>query len=384
MTEEPLVSAVGCVCVSWTRHDRNGTTLYIPILGLSGVTENKPDRTFFERNCRQLGLPTDLSLTQPRDTTEYTADPDIDRLAQKVKDAYAASRDKRYTPKEQARFAQHKKELDAQKQILAGLDARRLEHLTGRRDVANELYANYETMIHRTNLCAIQYRAREFLGMRRPSRQALMSYVSFRENKASKNIEIERSQKRTVEGVDLWICGWHSLNCAEPAALMCASSVFGEGCDVEICFPYEGLNDTGPFKSRPKETCAWCAAVELGFRSVSRNPAGPAPSMASGTWRTQITLNTRNEPRASLPTDAEFDAFNDGNAVLVNTKTTLGGRGGVGLVRNKDLVTEAYSDTVQTKIGRIRSMYHLLGLMDPEVVALDRPLFAYHPSVRYG
>jgi hypothetical protein len=384
MTEEPLVSAVGCVCVSWTRHDRSGTTLYIPILGLSGVTEAKPDRAFFERNCRHLGLPADLTLMDPRDMTKYTDDPEIARLATEILKQHVISQNETNSKQVRETAKQRKSELETEKKRRSDINTQNKEVFTTRRDVSNELYANYETMIHRTNLCAIQYRAREFLGMRRPSRQALMSYVSFREAKASKSIEIERLQQREVAGVDLWVCGWHSLNCAEPAALMCASTVFGEGCDVEICFPYEGLNDTGPFNNRPKETCAWCAAVELGFRSASRNPSGPSPSMTSGQWSTQITINTRTEPRTSLPTDEEFDAFNDGNAILVNTKTTLGGRDGVGLVKNKDLTTEAYSDTVQTKIGRIRSMYHLLGLMDPEVVALDRPLFAYHPSVRFG
>ncbi|MFP2897856.1 hypothetical protein [Corallococcus sp. 4LFB] len=45
--------------------------------------------------------------------------------------------------------------------------------------------------------------------------------------------------------------------------------------------------------------------------------------------------------RAFVIDGAEFDAFNDGNAILVATKKPLGGSDGVGLVRNKDLLTEA-------------------------------------------
>ena len=42
----------------------------------------------------------------------------------------------------------------------------------------------------------------------------------------------------------------------------------------------------------------------------------------------------------------------------------------------------AFLQSVQTKIGRVRSLYYLLGLLDPEVIALDRPLYPYWPSVR--
>ncbi|NTX01732.1 MULTISPECIES: hypothetical protein [Myxococcus] len=44
-------------------------------------------------------------------------------------------------------------------------------------------------------------------------------------------------------------------------------------------------------------------------------------------------------------------------------------------MKNKDLNGPAYSPAVETQIGRLRSMYHLLGLLNSEVVALDRPLY---------
>ena len=210
-----------------------------------------------------------------------------------------------------------------------------------------------------------------------------MSYVSFREKKLSAELEIKKLQPRTSEGVDLWICGWHSLNCAEPAALMCASSLFCDGCDVIVCFPYEGFSDTGNFHNRPKETCPWCAAVELGFRSVSRNDGGVNASLSSGQWLTPITLNTENEPRKPLRVGKGFDAFDDTNEIMTKTKTTLGGRGLGGLVNNADLTTLAYPDEIQTKIGRVRSLYYLLGLLDPAVVAVGRLLFSYSKSIRF-
>lgn len=152
---------------------------------------------------------------------------------------------------------------------------------------------------------------------------------------------------------------------------MTAASLFGEGADVLICFPYEGLNDTGPSRNRPKETCPWCAAVELGFRSLTRNRGQVDQSVSSGKWDTEFTMNIANEPDEVLPTDVEFDANANDNEIIKRTRGTLGDK----LVKNKDLDTRAYSQVVETKIGRLRSMYHLLGLLDPEVVALGRPLF---------
>ncbi|HYO55735.1 hypothetical protein [Archangium sp.] len=55
----------------------------------------------------------------------------------------------------------------------------------------------------------------------------------------------------------------------------------------------------------------------------------------------------------------------------MSTRKTLSGVNSIALVKNSNLDDRAYSDVVETRIGRVRSMYHLLGLLDPEVIALD-------------
>ncbi|RKG68512.1 hypothetical protein D7V80_12215 [Corallococcus sp. CA054B] len=387
--EDPLASAVGCICVSWTRHERNGKTLYIPVLGLSGVTEQKPNLGFFEKTCRHLGLPTSLSLEPYAQRFEFTAHEDVGPASRAVRDKVTemSELEKTGVKKDSEAYLALKKEkevLDKRKKELMEADGIRRVAEQTQFDIEKVLVTNYETMLQRTNLCAIQYRARELLRLRKPSRQALMSYVSFRESKDSKHLEAALLQPRTTPGVDLWICFWHSFNCAEPAALICASSYFGDGCDVEVCFPYEGLSDAGPFSNRPKETCPWCATVELGFRSVTKNTGGVDGSLSSGSWLTELTLNTGSEPKKKLSLRGGFDAFDDNNAIMQSTSHTLGGsQQGGGLVRNKDLDEEAYGAVVKTKIGRVRSMYYLLGLMDPKVVALDRPLFPWQTPARF-
>ena len=68
------------------------------------------------------------------------------------------------------------------------------------------------------------------------------------------------------------------------------------------------------------------------------------------------------------------------NAIMHITKDVLGGRDSAP-AKNKNLTERAYDDIVETKIGRIRSMYYMLGLLGPEVVALDRELCPYAKTV---
>jgi hypothetical protein len=223
--DEPLVSAAGCVCISWTRHRRSGRFVYVPVLGLSGVVEAEPDLAFFRRYCRHLALP------------EVQGDPGIPKAGPDVR-SEEMRRLNELTGKAHmlAKPYLNKKDLPDEPRALvddyttkkAASDSRAVEERQynkerrRREELANELTVNYETMIARTNLAAISYHARKLLGLRTPSRQALMSYVSFREKKQSAELAISKLQD-AGSGVDLWICGWHSLNCAEPAALMCAS-----------------------------------------------------------------------------------------------------------------------------------------------------------------
>ncbi|MFY1829932.1 hypothetical protein ACN47A_28710 [Myxococcus fulvus] len=361
---------VGCICVSWTRQLQEKVPVYVPVLGISSVFKTEPNPEYFERYCRHLGLPgfeRRLELP-PFEERNYNKTDEYARGRREVETGLGAD-GKPLTGKV---LGDALKEYDRK--------AKETHDVTmSVKRVAHELDFNYETMIHRTNLAALGYRARTLLKLRRPARQALMSYVSFAEAD-SIDVNIRKTSTETFQaapGVDLSLGHWHSLNCAEPAALMTASSFFCEGADVLVCFPYEGINDVGEFCNRPKETCPWCAAVELGFRSLSRSSSSPASSLSSGEWPTQYTLPLRDESSSALATGAGFDAFDSENEVMRATLKTLAGLESVGLVKNRDLTTEAYSSVVQTKIGRVRSMYYLLGLQDREVVALDRPMFRY-------
>ncbi|WP_223644218.1 hypothetical protein [Corallococcus sp. EGB] len=374
--------AVGCLCVSWTRHQVSGGTMHVPILGLSGVVREEPGPSYFQLYCRHLALPN----WQP-DTPIPPAPNQPMQASQKLR-GLREQVGKEYT---RLKGVLSKKDLDpdsedgkavAAYRTLQGKLKKRDEKETKayndgkiQNEIQRELTVNYETMLERTSLAAFGYRARTRMRLRTPSRQALFSYVSFRQDKESKHIKLDTASDAGL-GVDLWVSGWHSLNCAEPAALMTASSYFGEGCDVLICFPYEGFSDTGPGRNRPKETCAWCASVELGFRSLSKNTNQLARSVSTGEWLTQLTFPLQDEPQEALPVKQGFDAFDDENPIIHATRNTLAGNG-ASLVKNSDLDTDAYAPGVVTKIGRLRSMYYMLGLTDREVVALDRPLYVH-------
>jgi hypothetical protein len=374
-----ILMATGCLCVSWTRHKVLDNFVYVPVLGLSGVVQSEPKNAFFEKYCRHLGLPSwesDVAIT-------YTFQMSDDLKAKKKEQGQEYEKVKAFlnaaaTPEQQEKVAAYKR---LQKEAKEQEEEERKTFDAGQKQqiLKLELSCNYETMIRRTNRVALGYRARAELGLRQAARQALLSYVSFREKKTSGDLMKLETLQDVKLGVDLWIAGWHSLNCAEPAALVTASSYFCEGCDVLVCFPYEGSLDTGTGQNRPKETCPWCAAVELGFRSVSENKEHDAlqTSIDTGDWLTQLTMTMMNEPSEALSPKIEFDAYDSDNEMMKRTRETLGGQDSVKLAKNKDLETLAYSSVIETKIGRVRSMYYMLGLLDPKAIALDRPLFAH-------
>ncbi|RUO89198.1 hypothetical protein D7Y11_31630 [Corallococcus sp. AB018] len=392
-----FVSTVGCLCVSWTRHQEGGKTVYVPVLGLSGVVQEEPDEKYFGKYCRHLALPTwktDQEVPK-KDPDKYKSPEEIEKLRKELKEESSDFLKKRWKGKnkivldedQQSQLDTHERR-QAELELLDFYARRRQAEAHEEEEFKKGLWTNYDVMIGRTNTAALEYRARDLLQLRRPARQALLSYVSFRQNKTHDKLRIEAHPVSGLQGralgVDLWICGWHSLNCAEPAALMTASSYFCDGADVLVCFPYEGFQDTGKQRNRPKETCPWCAAVELGFRSLSRNTGQVDKSVETGDWVTEFTRATQNEPSKVLSPKQEFDAFDDSNPITVSTRKTLSGNNGLALVKNNNLDDRAYSEVVETKIGRIRSMYHLLGLLDPEVIALDRPLFGQQKLLGSG
>lgn len=361
------LQAIGCLCISWVVMKYKKNKMYIPVLGISGLVETERDEKYYSIYCRHLALPTeekDEQKTKIKNKNKKIYESpfeDIDELInnKKIKIINESNVDRRKLLRYQlSLLINRKKEMD----IAEG--AVKHEHLK------LELNQNYETMIQRTNQAAIEYRARLQLGLRTPSRQALLSYVSFREEAGSDDLKSGTLQK-SKHGVDLSLCHWHSLNCAEPAALMAASSLLCEGVDVHMCFPYEGIQTQGSGLNRPKETCPWCAAVELGFRSVLCDPSGPQGKLKTGKWDWEYTKIRSNEPTSVLPTNEAFNARDDENYIMQQTSKTLSGR----LVKNKDLQEIAYTPLTITKIGRIRSMYHVLGLLDPDVIAEERNLF---------
>ncbi|MFY2558307.1 hypothetical protein ACN469_11805 [Corallococcus terminator] len=379
---DALSSAVGCLCVSWTRHRAMGKTVYVPILGLSGVVEQDPTPSFFQKYCRHLGLPSwqpDPGIPEVgayAESEELKAQRTLTGRAQQAARQYLQPKNKPTTGSPEEELVKTYRTAKAKTDSMVIDESRGYREFKKAKQIQYELEVNYETMLERTNLVALGYHARSGLKLRTPSRQALFSYVSFRENKKSQDLKLDVLNDGG-QGVDLWVAGWHTLSCAEPAALMMASSYFNEGCDVLICFPYEGFNETGEFRNRPKETCPWCAAVELGFRSLSENPGGVETSVGKGVWLTQNTLTLQDESQGFLSVKEDFNAFDDDNPIMEQTRTTLRGRESSRLVKNKDLELVAYSPAVETKVGRLRSMYHLLGLLNSEVVALDRPLYGH-------
>lgn len=371
--DHPLVRSVGCVCISWTYHrDANkGEYVYIPILGVSSAVDCEVDAVYFEKYLRHLALPKSTEHETFIPVKANTTGIDGETLNARRDRTIIARRTDNQSPWAKEAAKKITRLENTKKQITTDHN----EEQKGC-ELKHVLRTNYETMIQRTNDASIEMRIRTALGLRTPARQALMSYVSFRENKGSDKLLLTKLETVST-GADLWICGWHSLNCAEPAALVCASSVFGKGCDVVICFPYEGIGKVGNGLNRPKETCPWCAAVELSFRSIYRSTKTVEECLDDGGWLAVVTDNLTEEPM-ELPTGNEFNAYDEENEIMTQTKATLGeGDGSSMLVKNTDLKQNAYDTITVTKIGRVRSLYYMLGLIDKTLVATSSSLFSF-------
>jgi hypothetical protein len=120
----------------------------------------------------------------------------------------------------------------------------------------------YDDIMARANNLAINYRVRELLKLRLPSRQAMLSYLGL-------SFFVTGDPKAYSDEIEPTpaVVGWHSFNCAEPAALTWITS-FVDGQDVYLCCPYEGKNNPGNLDLMPKETCPWCATGEIAYRSL--------------------------------------------------------------------------------------------------------------------
>lgn len=207
----------------------------------------------------------------------------------------------------------------------------------------------YDDIMARANNLAINYRVRELLRLRLPSRQAMLSYLGLSFFVISRK---DVANRCTLAEPTPGVTQWHSLNCAEPAALAWISSFFVDGQDVHLCCPYEGSDDPGALGLKPKETCPWCATVELAYRSLakvskkdSRNwPKAFEQSMATGQWAREITVART------------FDQSATDSATRVD------------LPRNKPAIESAYPGAVNDNVAVLREIFKEVGLLNEDTV----------------
>ncbi len=210
----------------------------------------------------------------------------------------------------------------------------------------------YDDIMARANNLAINYRVRELLSLRLPSRQAMLSYVGLSFFAAS------REQVNTLSSLGTptpGVARWHSFNCAEPAALAWISSFFVDGQDVHLCCPYEGMDDPGALGLKPKETCPWCATVELAYRSLKKVPeiereqwpSKFGKSMRTGVWAREFT----NARQFSSKTDSEMR---------------------VDLPRNKLAFELAYPSAVNNNVAVLRKIFKSVGLLEGSTIREDQ------------
>lgn len=158
------------------------------------------------------------------------------------------------------------------------------------------------------------------------------------------------------------VARWHSLNCAEPAALAWISSFFVDGQDVHLCCPYEGADDPGAFGLKPKETCPWCATVELAYRSLKKAaakerehwPTDFSESMKTGKWAREINV-------ARTFRGTEIDRAER-----------------VDLPRNKPAFESAYPGAVNDNVGVLREIFKEVGLLKRSTIREGQPALWQH------
>lgn len=212
----------------------------------------------------------------------------------------------------------------------------------------------YDDLMTRANNLAINYRVREILSLRLPSRQAMLSYAGLSFTAASRQ---ELATNGTSSMPTPGVARWHSFNCAEPAALAWISSFFVDGQDVHLCCPYEGADDPGALGLKPKETCPWCATVELTYRSLKK----VAPN-EQGLWS-----NKFEESMKTGKWDREFT-----DARLFTQKGTDEAQR-VDLPRNKPTFDPAYPNAVNNNVAVLRSVFKEVGLLRKSTIREEQP-----------
>lgn len=300
-------SKVGCVCVSWTTVDAKTVKgrFMVPVLGFSGKAPTAKNN-MLEACLAACALPPFVGL----DAEAFNSEIDPHKSAS--------------TAKTTSGFTNY-----------------------------------YDEIIVRANNLAVNYAIRKMLKMRLPSRQAMLSYAGLNFNANVKLTDKTANGFSRLSAPSPTIARWHSLNCAEPAALAWIACYFADGQDVVLCCPYEGKDDPGPHGLKPKETCPWCATVELAYRSLAR-------VTEKETWKNQYdTGMKKGEWGGEITLSRDFE----------NEKFDLRLR--VNLPRNKAEMDPAYPEVVNDNVAILRELFKELGLLTPDNIrVLKEPLWA--------
>ena len=207
----------------------------------------------------------------------------------------------------------------------------------------------YQLMMERSQELSLDYEIRKILDLRLPSRQAILSYIVF-DYSHKRVTDTSEENVESLEKPDFDLNQWHSLNCAEPAAMTLASSVFGEGRDVTICFPFEGKNYSPAHLPRPKETCEWCALVEVAFRSIGE-PDVPIPSEESEQVEVTEELVADGLPQILHKPRGKVDLSELQNAT-----------------KNANIFKVAYERSNLKRMEKIRKLFEAIGVLSEDLI----------------
>ncbi|WNG21623.1 hypothetical protein [Cystobacter fuscus] len=303
----------GCVCISWViaRCATNNKRVIVPVVGMSGGAPNGKEDRFVDAMLSACALP-------PYRVYKYVEKTLEDNITKELVLGFQPFGEKPFDqPKNQSndeRFNQY-----------------------------------YDDIMVRANNLALNYRVRELLSLRLPSRQAMLSYLGLSfALMTNKHVETKGTRSEPTPGVTRW----HSFNCAEPAALAWISSFFVDGQDVHLCCPYEGADDPGTLGLKPKETCPWCATVELTYRSLKK-----VSDSEQAHWPRTFNKSMQTGKWAHEFTDAR--QFN-------NTRTDLEQR--ANLPRNKPTFASAYPSAVNDNVALLRKIFKRVGLLENSTI----------------
>ena len=300
VTTRGLHKHTGCVCISWlllgTKTLASGGKKYVftPVLGLSGSKPNAKDREdsleFYNRIARHCALPRIEKLN----TAEV---------------------------------------ISAESESRASVTHN----------------STYQLMMERSQELSLDYEIRKILDLRLPSRQAMLSYIVF-DYSHKRVTDTSEESVESLEQPDFNVNQWHSFNCAEPAAMTLASSVFCEGRDVTICFPFEGKNYSPQHLPRPKETCEWCALVEVAFRSIGETGV-PIPSEESEQVEVTEELVTDGLPQILHKPRGKVDL-----SELQNAR------------KNANIFEVAYEQSNLKRMEKIRKLFEAIGVLSEDLI----------------